>query len=611
MSVQTAGSGKHQEATEAEKELSPGAPPSVSAVEEEPAPVARQLLLSSPEKPSAGSRSVGGVTTPLRKPGVLSVSATSPKPTGAQVAENKANALAALAAQKPAPKKSGGPPPPRGPPPPPPPPPPGGAKGWSAVRNVVRKQAVGLNWSGLSTAQAASTIWAVAVDSETIVPAAAIIDAAQLESLFAKTIDQNASKSGAKSLGDDGSKAGPADCGAAGKKKQPMASTLAPARANNIAIVLARFPLTDSQIVSVIGASEDGLSQAEGCQILPLTEEQINSLLSILPTETEIAAVKRKETQLKTIIASASSDNQMGPSESLDRAERFISAMASAGPTLSSKLRAMRLGLTLEDTARHVSDSLDLITTACSELSGSGKFRRLLQVILELGNALNQMDDASGGKGRRKLVHGFRLSELGRLATTKSLQPAASAGGGSSSTAREVEPKGNGGPKISLLDYLARLLASKEPQLLQFCDHEMRTLRKVVSKGLSFAGASAEIDALKSEVASLGLACSPSSSASPLLGAAESGPAPGGGEAEAGSPQAAVGKRRCELLEQKLGDALGEYQHTATLFGEGHAGSGSSDGTPMPLGLFGAVADFSKQLQAAAAAVASAGGGNR
>ncbi|KAF8312680.1 actin-binding FH2, partial [Clavulina sp. PMI_390] len=112
-------------------------------------------------------------------------------------------------------------------------------------------------------------------------------------------------------------------------------------------------------------------------------------------------------------------------------------------PNVARRLECMIFRRRLDLDIADVRPELRIVRTAAMELRESAKLKKLLQLVLAVGNALN----ASSFRGG---AHGFRLDALLKLKETK--------------TARA------GSDCPTLLHYLARLMGRADPSLITFID---------------------------------------------------------------------------------------------------------------------------------------------
>ena len=267
------------------------------------------------------------------------------------------------------------PPPPMMAPPAPPPPP--GAAGASRGKKEGLKPLV---WTKVPKNRLKGTVWAE-------VKAAGDefeIDADAFKALFlAKPPPMVAGKSTPKLA------RGQSSTQAAGG----TTTLLDPKRANNIAIVLSRFKMPFDEIREAVLALDSTTLSAEGVQ----------SLLKCVPSAEELELVTSSEIE---------------PAQ-LGMAERFV-AVVGALPRLRERLEAMAFMQRFNSALHALYSDAKAVTDACDLLRSSAPLRRLLGLVLQLGNALNAGSFRSGAEGFRTdcLV---RIAELRTNGASSSL----------------------------------------------------------------------------------------------------------------------------------------------------------------------------------------------
>ena len=200
-------------------------------------------------------------------------------------------------------------------------------------------------------------------------------------------------------------------------------------RAQNIEIMLRSLPrwcLQDGLANAVCNAMptltepepepESEQAEAEASRLQRLSELEpapstdalhADSLLSIasqFPTSDEMQMVYRH------VAATQSADSE--PGSDLGPAEKFVREMSRVR-RLESKLAVVVFAQQFETHAVSLAADLKLGTSACAEVRSSDPLKKVLQLVLQLGNALN------AGNGRRAAA--FQLGSLLRLADTKSV----------------------------------------------------------------------------------------------------------------------------------------------------------------------------------------------
>jgi len=126
-----------------------------------------------------------------------------------------------------------------------------------------------------------------------------------------------------------------------------------------------------------------------------LTPENVEALLKCCPTPDEVKLLQ------------AYTDGK-GKAENLACAERFLRELTNV-PRVSQKLEVLKLAAGFKDELSETRDQIALLRRACEDLRGNEKLKRLLHVILSLGNALND--------GTSHVAQGFRMDTLAKLSS--------------------------------------------------------------------------------------------------------------------------------------------------------------------------------------------------
>ncbi|GKD87197.1 formin-like protein 13 isoform X1, partial [Tanacetum coccineum] len=152
-----------------------------------------------------------------------------------------------------------------------------------------------------------------------------------------------------------------------------------------------------------------------------LDADQVENLIKFCPTKEEMETLK----------------GYKGETDKLGKCEQFFMELMKV-PRTESKLRVFLFKLQFGSQVSDLRKSLNSVNTAVEQVRSSSKFKRIMQTILTLGNALNQ------GTARGAAV-GFRLDSLLKLTDTRA--------------------RNN---KMTLMHYLCKVLAEKLPELLDF-----------------------------------------------------------------------------------------------------------------------------------------------
>ncbi|KAJ4496810.1 formin homology 2 domain-containing protein [Lentinula lateritia] len=303
----------------------------------------------------------------------------------------------------PPPAPGGAPPPPpppptpvsgRGPPPPPPPP--------TAFRMPARKPSKPVKrlkpffWTKLASSAVESSIWQETTSESQF-------DLTDLEATFAIDNIPGAGTGTASQIPLSPS------------KRQAVTTLLDITRANNIAIMLSRIKLKLPQIREALLKLDDE----------KLSTDDLRAISKQLPTSDEVMRIQDFNDVSKLAIA-----------------DQYFAEIIII-PRLSERLECMlfrrRLDLELEE----LRPELNILRTACLQLRNSQKFKRVLNAVLAVGNALN-------GSSFRGGARGFQLDALMKLKETKTVR--------------------GGAECPTLLHYLAKVLLRTDPSLLTFIE---------------------------------------------------------------------------------------------------------------------------------------------
>lgn len=284
----------------------------------------------------------------------------------------------------PPPPPGGGPP---GPPPPPgmggPPPPPGmggppppmmGKMAAAAPKKrpeIVPTQKVrNFQWTKLPEAKVRGTIFAEMPMELTSLK----IDYTAVEAQFAQ-VERAAPAAGAA-----------AD---APKKKEGPLTILDPKTSQNLSIFLNAFKQYKfSQVANSLQNLDDSI----------VSGQQVTTLGGVWPTPEDIAQVVEYQ-------------KEGGDVSKLAPAEQFVLEVNQV-PALQQRLKAFRFKADYETKKSEIKPDIASIHAACKQVRASEKFRILLEIILSLGNFLNQ----GGNKGQ---AWGYKLRDLQKLTEAK------------------------------------------------------------------------------------------------------------------------------------------------------------------------------------------------
>ncbi|XP_043659323.1 disheveled-associated activator of morphogenesis 1 isoform X1 [Drosophila teissieri] len=229
------------------------------------------------------------------------------------------------------------------------------------------------NWSKLPDAKLQGTVWSELDESK-------LYNNMELESI--DKLFSAYQKNGVSAT--DGSYE---DLRVTGKAaKQKVLSVIDGRRAQNCTILLSKLKMSDMEISKAI-LSMDSNEQ--------LQLDMVEQLLKFTPSAEERALL----------------DEHSEDIESLARADRFLYEISKI-PHYEQRLKSLhykkRFMLTINDLVPRITSVME----ASREVARSRRLRKLLELVLALGNYMN--------RGARGNASGFRLASLNRLADTKS-----------------------------------------------------------------------------------------------------------------------------------------------------------------------------------------------
>uniref|UniRef100_K1PX39 Formin-like protein 2 n=1 Tax=Magallana gigas TaxID=29159 RepID=K1PX39_MAGGI len=295
------------------------------------------------------------------------------------------------------------PPPPGAPGAPPPPPGPGGA--MTIKRKIQTKYRLPmLNWTPLKPQQVKGTVFSDLDDDKLL----NVIDFFQFEEVF---------KLGAGLIGTDDVKGETMK-----KKKAESVSLMEPNRLRNVAITRRKLVLNNDEVCRAINFID----------LKTLSLDMTDILLTILPNEAEMKAYKQYEKERR-------------PLDRLSDEDRFMLQLSKI-ERLSQKLHIMSFIGNFNENVHHLAPQVNAIIAASMSLRSSTKVRKILEIILAIGNYMNS--------AKRGAVYGFKLQSLDMLTDTKSKDK-----------------------NVTLMHFLVQTVQAKFPEIVNF-DSELRFLEK-------------------------------------------------------------------------------------------------------------------------------------
>ncbi|CAI9298303.1 unnamed protein product [Lactuca saligna] len=254
----------------------------------------------------------------------------------------------------------------------------------SAVKTQPAKKLKPLHWSKINRVGQGS-LWAEAENSGETARAPEI-DMSELETLFSASNPNSDKASKAKSKIDH-------------------------RRAYNCEIMLSKVKTPFPELMEhVLNLDE-----------LAMNVEQVDKLIKFCPTKEEMELL----------------EGYKGEPEMLGKCEQFFLELMKV-PRSEAKLVVFSYKIQFSTQVSELRDKLNDVYLSVEQIRSSVKFRRVMQTILSLGNALNH------GTARGAAV-GFRLDSLLKL--------------------NETRARSN---KMTLMHYLCKVLADKLPELLDF-----------------------------------------------------------------------------------------------------------------------------------------------
>uniref|UniRef100_A0A146MFK9 Disheveled-associated activator of morphogenesis 2 n=3 Tax=Lygus hesperus TaxID=30085 RepID=A0A146MFK9_LYGHE len=173
-----------------------------------------------------------------------------------------------------------------------------------------------------------------------------------------------------------------------GKNKTKILSVIDGRRAQNCTILLSKLKLSDEEITKVIMSMD---SRDE------LPPDMVEQLLKFTPSSEEAALLEEHSEEI----------------DNLARADRFLYEISKI-PHYEQRLRSLHFKKRFSVWTGEVEPRIKAVMEASRETTRSRRLRKVLEVVLALGNYMN--------RGARGNACGFRLASLNRLADTKSSQ---------------------------------------------------------------------------------------------------------------------------------------------------------------------------------------------
>lgn len=233
------------------------------------------------------------------------------------------------------------------------------------------------NWAKLPETKVAGTVWADIDEGKMY----SSIDLEAVDKLFCAY--QNQKPTNGTTAANDGSSE---DLRKTGNNKSKVLSVIDGRRAQNCTILLSKLKMSDEEIARVI-------LDMDTKDILPL--DMVEQLLKFTPGPDEAALLEEHSFDL----------------DSLARADRFLYEISKIAH-YDQRLRSLVYKKKFITWTGEVEGRTKIVMEASREVARSRRLRKLLELVLALGNYMN--------KGARGNAWGFRLSSLNRLTDTKS-----------------------------------------------------------------------------------------------------------------------------------------------------------------------------------------------
>ncbi|KAL4108075.1 hypothetical protein QTP88_018330 [Uroleucon formosanum] len=234
------------------------------------------------------------------------------------------------------------------------------------------------NWAKLPETKVAGTVWADIDEGKMY----SSIDLEAVDKLFCAYQNQKPTNGTTTAMNEGSSE----DLRQTGKNKSKVLSVIDGRRAQNCTILLSKLKMSDEEIARVI-------MDMDTKDVLPL--DMVEQLLKFTPGPDEAALLEEHSFDL----------------DSLARADRFLYEISKIAH-YDQRLRSLVYKKKFITWTGEVEGRTKIVMEASREVARSRRLRKLLEIVLALGNYMN--------KGARGNAWGFRLSSLNRLTDTKS-----------------------------------------------------------------------------------------------------------------------------------------------------------------------------------------------
>jgi len=235
------------------------------------------------------------------------------------------------------------------------------------------------------------------------------VDQDEFESLFTDTMNPAEKKKKVAKENDGAS------------KQKKSVQVIDAKRGMNGGIILARIKLEFSEIADMVNEMDCG----------KLDDTQLKALREFLPTKEERFAI-----QGYVKGASASKKTKEAAINDFCACEKYMYAMTEV-EMADEKFECMLFKYQFDNKLKELTEGVTTLISACEDVQKSVRLRKLMAMILMLGNQIN-----TGGSGR--VAHGFTLDALLKLDEAKAFDK-----------------------KTSVLQYLVKIVKANEPDLLK------------------------------------------------------------------------------------------------------------------------------------------------
>jgi len=178
-------------------------------------------------------------------------------------------------------------------------------------------------------------------------------------------------------------------------KKRNAVKVIDPKRANNGGIILARLKITYEEMAMAVESMDDTI----------LDEQQLQGIIEYIPT--------KEEKQLLRKYMTSSDKNSADAFDELCECEKFMLAMMTVKHS-KQKMRALLFRLQFHQCISDLEREASMIENACDELKNSVRLRKLLGIVLNVGNRLN-----TAGTTRKGKAGAFSIESLLKLNQAK------------------------------------------------------------------------------------------------------------------------------------------------------------------------------------------------